>query len=383
VQTRFLTRIDEVSASEWNALVGDYPFLRHEFLAALENTGCATPQTGWKPRHLLLRDAAGLAAAAPIYEKTHSWGEFVFDFAWARAAEQAGMRYYPKLVCAVPFTPTTGPRLLCRPDLAAGPLRERLLNELREQARSVACSSVHALFLDESSRAACEQQQWLMRRDCHFLWSNRGYRDFDDFLGGFSAEKRKKAKRERRRVFEQGIEFQTLTGAELDLPLIEKIHAFHESTFLRHGHTPYLNVEFFERVARTLPQQMIVKLARRGPVPVAAAIFFRSSNTLYGRYWGADADYHSLHFEACYYQGIDYCIEHGIQRFEPGTQGEHKLARGFEPSLTWSAHWIADPALRRAIGAYLQREGSAIDAYADQADTHLPYRKGEQIPPPQ
>jgi predicted N-acyltransferase len=383
VQTRFLARIDEVSAVQWNALVGDYPFLRHEFLAALENTGCADARSGWKPRHLVMTDQAGLAAAAPMYEKSHSWGEFVFDFSWARAAEQAGMNYYPKLVCAVPFTPTTGPRLLCRTGDQASSLREQLLQHMRERAESQHCSSVHALFLDSPARTACDQQQWLMRRDCHFQWHNRGYRHFDDFLSTFSADKRKKARRERRRVLEQGIEFTTLRGDELDDALIERIYAFHEITFIRHGHTPYLNVDFFTRVARAMPDKLVVKLAVRDKLPVAAAIFFRSSDTLYGRYWGSNADYHSLHFEACYYQGIDYCIEQGLERFEPGTQGEHKIARGFEPSLTWSAHWISDLSLRRAIGAYLAREGNAIDAYAHQADAHVPYRKGELTQPPQ
>jgi uncharacterized protein len=383
MQTRSLTRIDDVPAAEWNALVGDYPFLRHEFLAALEDTGCACTRSGWRPRHVVLRDAAGLAAAAPMYEKTHSWGEFVFDFSWARAAEQAGMRYYPKMVCAVPFTPTTGPRLLCRADVDGDKVRELLLSQMRERASALGASSVHALFLDPPARIACEQQQWLMRRDCHFQWHNRGYGSFDDFLNTFSADKRKKARRERRRVLEQGIEFCTLRGDELDDRLIERIYAFHETTFIRHGHTPYLNVDFFVRVARSLPDQFIVKLAMRGKEPVAAAIFFRSADTLYGRYWGSSADYHSLHFEACYYQGIDYCIEHKLARFEPGTQGEHKLARGFEPAMTWSAHWIADASLRRAIGAYLTREGDAIDAYAIQADAHMPFRKGELTQPPQ
>ena len=383
MQTRILARIDDIAASEWNALAGDYPFMRHEFLAALENTGCANTRTGWRPRHVVLRDAAGLTAAAPLYEKTHSWGEFVFDFSWARAAEQAGMHYYPKMVCAIPFTPTTGPRLLCRADLDSRGLRERLLLEMRERAGSSHASSVHALFLDDAARGACEQQQWLLRRDCHFQWHNRGYGSFDDFLNTFSADKRKKARRERRRVVEQGIQFATLRGDELSDELIERIYGFHENTFIRHGHTPYLNVEFFAQVARSLPDQFVVKLAMQGKHPVAAAIFLRSSDTLFGRYWGSGNEFHSLHFEACYYQGIDYCIEQRLARFEPGTQGEHKLARGFEPAITWSAHWIADPSLRRAIGAYLQREGDAIDAYANQADEHVPFRKGELTQPPQ
>jgi predicted N-acyltransferase len=377
VQTRLINRVAELPAAEWNALAGQYPFLRHEFLAAIEDSGCASARSGWRPQHLLLIDQHGLAAAAPLYQKEHSWGEFVFDFAWARAAEQAGMAYYPKLVCAVPFTPATGPRLLCRADLPPAPLRRALLRAMREYLGAAQLSSVHALFLDEPARAACEQDGWLLRRDCHFQWHNRGYRDFADFLDGFSADKRKKVRRERRRVLEQGIEFQTLQGDQLSEAMIERVFRLHEITFIRHGHTPYLNRAFFSRIARTLPSAFFVKLAMREGEAVAAAVFFRSADTLYGRYWGADADYHSLHFEACYYQGIDYCIAHGLSRFEPGTQGEHKIARGFEPALTWSAHWIADVPLRRAIGAYLAREGQAIDAYASEADAHAPFRKSE------
>ncbi|MGA2563305.1 MAG: GNAT family N-acetyltransferase [Steroidobacteraceae bacterium] len=377
MQSRILTRVRALPADQWNALAGDYPFLRHEFLAALEDSGCVSARNGWTVQHLALFDQAGLAAAAPLYRKSHSWGEFVFDFAWARAFEQYGFAYFPKLVCAVPFTPASGPRLLYRPDLPAGECRAALLRGLREQAQLQQLSSVHALFLDEAGRDACSTDGWLLRRDCHFQWYNRGYRDFEDFLAAFSAEKRKKARRERRRVLEQGIEFRTLDGTQLDEQLIERVYAFHAMTFVRHGHHPYLNRAFFSQVARDLGASLLVKLALSAGEPVAAAVFFRSADTLYGRYWGAAADYHSLHFEACYYQGIDYCIAQGLKRFEPGTQGEHKIARGFEPTLTWSAHWISDLTLRRAIGAYLEREGSAIEAYASQADEHAPFRKGE------
>jgi predicted N-acyltransferase len=383
VQSRNLTRISAVAAEQWNALAGDYPFLRHEFLAALEDSGCASPRSGWTAQHLTLFDQHGLAAAAPLYRKSHSWGEFVFDFAWARAFEQQGLAYFPKLVCAVPFTPASGPRLLCRPDLPAAALRAALLRALREQAHAEQLSSVHALFLDEAGRSACAAEGWLLRRDCHFQWHNRGYRDFEDFLAAFSAEKRKKARRERRRVLEQGIEFRTLDGTQLDEALLESVYAFHAMTFIRHGHNPYLNRAFFSQVAQRLGSSLIVKLAVRAGAPVAAAVFFRSADTLYGRYWGSAEDYHSLHFEACYYQGIDYCIAHGLKRFEPGTQGEHKIARGFEAAFTWSAHWIADASLRRAIGAFLEREGNAIDAYASQVDAHAPFRKGEPMEPPQ
>jgi predicted N-acyltransferase len=375
VQRRYLTGIRDVSAEQWNVLAGGNPFLRHEFLSALEETGCASPGTGWGAQHVALFDEQGLAAAAPLYLKAHSWGEFVFDFAWARAFEQQGLEYFPKLVCAIPFTPATGPRLLCRPGLAAAPLRAALLAALSERAQSERLSSAHALFVDEAGRGACAAAGWLLRRDCHFQWHNRGYRDFADFLDAFSAEKRKKARRERRRVLEQGIEFRTLDGTQLDEDLLERVYAFHALTFIRHGHTPYLNRGFFSRVARALGTDFFVKLALYGGEAVAAAVFFRSADTLYGRYWGSDEAYHSLHFEACYYQGIDYCIEHGLQRFEPGTQGEHKIARGFEPAITWSAHWIANAPLRRAIGAYLAREGEAIDAYASDAGAHAPFRK--------
>ena len=375
MQRRYLTGIREVTAAQWNALAGGNPFLRHEFLSALEETGCASPGTGWSAQHVALFDEQGLAAAAPLYLKAHSWGEFVFDFAWARAFEQQGLEYFPKLVCAIPFTPATGPRLLCRPGLAAAPLRAALLAALSERAQAERLSSAHALFVDEAGRGASAAAGWLLRRDCHFQWHNRGYRDFADFLDAFSAEKRKKARRERRRVLEQGIDFRTLDGTQLDEELLERVYAFHALTFIRHGHTPYLNRSFFSHVARALGTDFFVKLALCGGEPVAAAVFFRSADTLYGRYWGSDEAYHSLHFEACYYQGIDYCIEHGLQRFEPGTQGEHKIARGFEPAITWSAHWIANAPLRRAIGAYLAHEGEAIDAYASDADAHAPFRK--------
>ena len=377
MHSRFLHTIHEVPAAQWNALTAEYPFLRHEFLAALEDSGSVNARGGWTPQHLVLSDAAGLVAAAPLYLKDHSWGEFVFDFAWARAATQRGVPYYPKLLCAVPFTPATGPRLLVRAGPRAAGSCQRLLAAMREHAQAGELSSVHALFLDEPGRAACAADGWLLRRDCHFQWHNHGYRDFGDFLEGFSAEKRKKVRRERRRVLEQGIEFRTLEGGELDDALIGIVHDFHAITFIRHGHSPYLNRAFFAQIARTLGASLLVKLALCAGKPVAAAVFFRSADTLFGRYWGADADYHSLHFETCYYQGIDYCIEHGIRRFEPGTQGEHKIARGFEPALTWSAHWVADPVLRRAIASYLEREGEAIDAYAAAADAHAPFRKGE------
>jgi hypothetical protein len=372
---RYLRGMAEIDAATWNALAGDYPFMRHEFLAALEDTGCVARATGWTPHHLLLGDPAQPAVLAPLYEKAHSWGEFVFDFAWARAWESRGLKYYPKLLLAIPFTPASGPRLLCR---ATGHDAEQqridALDAIAADATARERSSAHALFIDEPLRAAAEAAGWLLRRDCHFQWCNRGYGDFEDFLASFSADKRKKARRERRRVAEQGIEFELRTGAQLDAALLHDIYTLHAATFLRHGHEPYLTAEFFVRVAAALRENFIATLAWRAGQLVATAVYFRSRDTLYGRYWGAVGDFHSLHFEACYHQGIEYCIRNGLQRFEPGTQGEHKLARDFEPEYTWSAHWLADRTLRDAVSRFLERETAAIGEYADAAGRHTPFR---------
>ena len=392
VRARVHSSIDDIDPRAWNTLGGTAcPLLRHEFLAALEHTGCVGAGTGWEPCPVTLSDDLGLAAAAPAYIKTHSYGEFVFDFAWAQAYSRYGRRYYPKLIIAVPFTPATGPRLLVRPGLELAAVAKRLLEALEAHAASRRLSSVHALFLDEPARAACEDAGWLLRRDCQFHWTNRDYATFDAYLETFTAEKRKKARRERRRVAEAGIRFETRFGGELDARLLDSVYGFHRETFLRHGNEPYLTREFFSEIARTLADALMVKVAmhrstprattaagssaKSSETPVAAAIFFWSPEALYGRYWGAAADFHSLHFETCYHQGIEFCIERGVKRFEPGTQGEHKVSRGFEPTLTWSAHYIVDAAFRGAIGDYLEREGGAIDDYAAEVREHVPYRK--------
>jgi predicted N-acyltransferase len=368
--------IDELNAHEWNALGGDRnPFLRHEFFAALEHTGCIGLQTGWDPCYFTLRDSQGLAAAVPAFRKAHSYGEFVFDFAWAQAYSRFGSRYYPKLTVAVPFTPATGPRLLVRADLDRPTVAKRLLADIEAYTSSHSISSVHALFLDEPARLACEQAGWLLRRDCQFHWTNHDYPSFDAYLETFTADKRKKARRERRRVAEAGIVFETHLGAELDEHRLDQVYAFHRDTFLRHGHEPYLTRAFFSEAARTMGDALMVKLAVKAGKAVAAAIFFWSQAALFGRYWGASDDFNSLHFEACYHQGIEFCIEHGVARFEPGTQGEHKVSRGFEPTLTWSAHFIVNRRFRDAIEDYLAREGASVDAYAEEVQTHVPYKQ--------
>jgi predicted N-acyltransferase len=368
--------IDRVDAREWNSLSSDgNPFLRHEFLAALEHTDCVGPGTGWDPCYFTLSDSKGLAAAVPAFRKGHSYGEFVFDFAWAQAYSRFGARYYPKLTVAVPFTPATGARLLVRSDLDRQAVARQLLADMEAYATSHSLSSVHALFIDDAAHEACRQAGWLIRRDCQFHWTNHNYASFDAYLETFTADKRKKAKRERRRVAEAGIVFDTRMGPELDEQTLDHVYAFHRDTFLRHGHEPYLTRAFFSEAANTLGESLMVKIAMHGTQPVAAAIFFWSREVLFGRYWGAADAYNSLHFEACYHQGIEFCIQHGIRRFEPGTQGEHKVSRGFEPTLTWSAHYIANHRFRDAIEDYLAREGASVDAYAEEIQAHVPYKR--------
>jgi predicted N-acyltransferase len=368
--------IAEVPAAAWDALdPSGHPFLRHAFLAALESSGCVGGDTGWVPRHLLLRDDEDrMLAAVPQYIKLHSWGEFIFDWSWAQSYERAGLEYYPKLLSAIPFTPVTGPRLLLAPDVDPA-LRSALADLLVEAARQAGVSGVHVNFTRPDDQSALEHAGFLRRHDCRFVWRNRGYRDFEDFLDGFRSEKRKKTRRERRRVQEAGITFRTLHGADIDESLWHTVFGFSERTFLRHGNAHYLSAAFLSEVAQRMPESLMVKLAEERGSPVAAAIFFRGGGRLYGRYWGAARQVDSLHFEACYHQGIEYCIEHGIEVFDPGTQGEHKLARGFEPTLTCSAHWLAHQGFSAAIARHLERERESVDAYIADAAQHLPFQR--------
>ncbi|MGD9843261.1 MAG: GNAT family N-acetyltransferase [Steroidobacteraceae bacterium] len=379
---RILHSIHEVAATEWNALeLHGQPFLRHEFLAALEDTGCVCADTGWIPQHLLLLDEKNhLKAAAPLYLKTHSMGEFVFDFSWAQAHDRTfaiqQATYYPKLVSAVPFTPATGPRLLLAQDADQAKLRRELSQAIQDLSDELQISSAHILFPALNDYQALIEQGWLPRTSCQFHWFNRGYQNMDDFLGRFRADKRKKARRERRRVLEEyGIQFRTLCGAELSTANWQTLFSFSESTFHQHGHEHYLTAEFFQRVAQTLPDQVMVKLAEHQGKPVASAIFFHSDTTLYGRYWGAQGNYDSLHFETCYYQGIEFCIERDLQLFEPGTQGEHKIARGFEPTLAYSAHYVRELRFRHSLAEHLHLERQAIDNYAQQLRVHVPFHR--------
>jgi uncharacterized protein len=366
--------IGAIEAADWNRLAGgDYPFLRYEFLLAAELSGSVSPGSGWTPRHLTVRaDDGVLQGAMPLYEKSHSWGEFVFDWAWANAYHRAGLPYYPKLVSAVPFTPATCPKLLCNDRAAVEPV---LLRAALELASDSACSSLHLLFSTDAEMQAAQVAGFKPRKDCQFHWHNASYADFDDFLAGFSATKRKKARRDRRRVAEAGIRFRRLSGHELDAGRWTRIHELISHTFRERGSVPYFNREFFVTWSAARPDDVLVIQAERGPAVLAAAVFFVGADTLYGRYWGSEGYHDALHFETCYYQGIDYCIAQGLKHFEPGTQGEHKISRGFTPVETRSAHWLARPEFHEAIGRYTATEAEHVEQYMRLVEEHSPFRR--------
>ena len=375
-------QIENIDAAAWNALTGgDYPFLRHEFLSALERHGAIGANVGWVPRFLLLHgDNGHLRGAAPAWLKSHSRGEFVFDFAWAEAYERNGLAYYPKLVTAIPWTPATGPRLLVGPGEDEGEIRAALAAGLRALVRQLGLSGAHCLFAREADLAALDGEQFLRRRDFHYFWHNDEYQDFEGFLAALTSRKRKKIRQERRYVREQGIDVRIQHGHELDHAELDRIHALYATSFLRKTNLPVLSRGFFREVAHTMGEQFVIAVARRDGDIIATAIMFRGADTLYGRYWGTAGDYPALHFEACYYQGIDYCIRHGLRHFEPGAQGEHKIARGFLPTRTTSAHWLAEPAFQRAIADYLEREGQLIDHHFKHLLAESPFRDARTTP---
>jgi len=377
MQIQRLATLTGIPAAEWNTLVSEQnPFLSHEFLAALEQHQCVGERTGWLPWHLICRDEAGrLLGAALLYLKFNSYGEFVFDWTWAEAHRQQHLPYYPKLVGAIPYTPATSQRLLLAPDQPQpAKTRRALIDFALAQAQRHQWSSAHWLFPASDDLDSLLERGLLHRVGCQFHWENPGYRDFQDFLDTLTAKRRKNINRERRLVQDAGVEIQVLHGGEISEDQWQIIHDFYRSTFARLGGVPTLSLPFFLEIAATLRERLVVVLASLAGHEIAAALCFRSATTLYGRHWGCRAEYDSLHFEACYYQGIDYCIRQGLQRFEPGAQGEHKIHRGFLPTLTHSAHWIADPMFRRAIADFLARETPAVRDYAQELSQHSPYR---------
>jgi predicted N-acyltransferase len=371
-EIRILDALAEVPAARWDALAGDNPFLRHAFLDALETTGCASEDTGWTPKHVTLWDGARLCGAMPLYLKSHSYGEYVFDWGWAEAYHKHGLQYYPKLLCAVPFTPASGPRLLA-PTAAE---RRALVDAAFALAASTRASSLHILLPDEAQAAELEARGMMIRSSVQFHWENRGYADFDAFLAGMSHDKRKKIKQERRRVREAGVVFERLTGREASDRDIAFFTACYNRTYRQHHSTPYLNRAFFERLVQAMPDNVLLVIGRRDGVRIAAALNVFTPAALYGRYWGATEFHSGLHFETCYYQAIEFCIDRGIALFEGGAQGEHKLARGLLPVRTLSAHWLAHPQFASAVEHFLARETNGIGAYLDELNEHSPFRSG-------
>jgi predicted N-acyltransferase len=370
------TQLDAVA---WNALLArqpqPLPFMRLEYLAALQASGSAVPETGWTPCYVTLQRSGQLAAAAPVYLKDHSYGEYVFDWAWADAYRRHGLRYYPKLLVAIPFTPVAGTRLLAVDDTA----RARLLRAIARLARDTGVSSAHLLFPDAAEAILAERAGWMRRRGVQFHWTRDAERpatDFADFLARLQRDKRKKILQERRRVAAAGVEFTVHEGAGIDEALWDFFYRCYLSTYHAHRSTPYLSREFFAAMARDMPQHWLLFVGRRSGKPLAASLVAidRASGVAYGRYWGATEFVDCLHFEACYYRPLQWCIEQGFVRFEGGAQGEHKMARGLLPATTESAHWLSHPRFARAVEDFLRRERAGVDDYVDELREHTPFK---------
>lgn len=372
LQLRLHDGIAGVAPAAWDALFDPaYPFTRHAFLKALEDSGSVAPQTGWHPCHATLEYPQGaIVAAAPLYLKSHSYGEFVFDWSWAEACQRMGQAYYPKLLCAVPFTPSTGPRLGAIHDSH----RQELAAALSGLPKNLRASSLHLLFAQGHDRVAGTSAGGMLRQDIQYHWHNRSYDSFGDFLALLRADKRKKLLRERRRVHEAGLRFEVLPGDQISEALWSEIHTLYAHTYEERGQPPYLNLPFFLDYGMHPGTPLRMILCRDDARLVACAITIVGGDTLYGRHWGAAEHYHSLHFETCYYQGIDYCICEGLQHYDAGAQGEHKLARGFEPQLTQSLHWLEQPRLAQAVDHFLRRERMLVETRAAELRQHSPYR---------
>lgn len=371
IEVRSHASLAELPRDEWNALATDSPFMRHEFLHALESTGCVGRNTGWEPCHASLWLDGDLVAAAPLYRKFHSWGEYVFDWAWADAFERAGGRYYPKLLCAVPFTPVSGPRLLCK----NAELGARLLQTILQSARDARLSSFHCLFPAAADTALLREQKLLIRRGYQYHWHNNSYRDFAEFLGQLTHDKRKKIRQERRKVFDAGCRFIHKVGHDIGEADWAFFHRCYSLTYQQHRSTPYLSLDFFLRLGAEMPENLLLIVAESQGKPIACALDLFGAGTLYGRYWGTLEYIPGLHFETSYYQGMEFCIARGLNVFEGGAQGDHKLARGFLPVATHSAHWLAHAGLAHAVEEFLGREDRAIEHYLDELDG--PYRRDD------
>jgi len=375
ITVRVHSAIAEIPAAAWDACAGDNnPTVSHAFLNALEESGSTTQRTGWAPQHLALAGSAGeVIGVVPLYSKTHSYGEYVFDYGWADAYERAGGRYYPKLLCAVPFTPVPGPRLLLRPQ-APPEVRTQLIAAAIELAERRRVSSLHVNFPNLTDAEEFAEAGFLQRLGQQFHWTNGGYRDFDDFLAALSSRKRKAVKKERREALESGLEIEVLTGSNLKPHHWDAFYKFYLATADRKWGSAYLNRRFFALIGERMPEKIVLVMARRGANYVAGAFNLLGTDTIYGRNWGSYGDYKFLHFECCYYQAIEFAIANGLQRVEAGAQGPHKIQRGYLPVPTYSAHWIPDPSFRRAVAQFLQRERQMVEHKIEGLAEFSPFR---------
>lgn len=380
LDAQFHPNIADIDAGEWNGLFRSAnPFVSHQFLSALERSGCVGGDTGWEPRHLLMRRNGAPVAAMPLYVKSHSHGEFVFDWAWAEAYARHGLDYYPKLLTAIPYSPVTGPRIGLRAGEAEAELLAEIFARLRQLCDAGNCSGWHLLFPDAGLKAGLESLSGaglLRRTDVQFHWHNRNFDGFGDFLAALRSSRRKNVRKERRKVAQAGVRIRRITGSQASDAQWEGFYRCYRHTYLkRSGHPGYLNREFFRLLRAVMAEQLMLVVVERDGQMLASALFLFDDRTLYGRYWGALEQVDCLHFEVCFYQGIEFCIERGLGVFDPGTQGEHKLVRGFEPVETASFHWISDPRFRAAIGDYLEREKDGVRLYRRQARSLLPFRR--------
>ncbi|WP_137172034.1 GNAT family N-acetyltransferase [Massilia sp. HP4] len=375
-RTHIVSDLSEVGQSSWDALVlaqsAPTPFLSYAFLHALHASGSASPETGWQPQFVLLYDDQdALAAALPLYVKGHSYGEYVFDWAWADAYGRHGLAYYPKLLSAIPFTPVAGGRLLARDAQA----RAALVDVLRATQQATEVSSTHVLFPPEEEAALLADAGFLLRSGVQFHWLNQGYRSFDEFLATLEQKKRKNIRAERRKVAGAGVTMRRVRGIEATREDWVLFNRCYRNTYREHHSTPYLNLDFFLRIGAAMPDNILLVIAEKEGRPIAASLVIHDRDTLYGRYWGALEHVPCLHFEAAYYQPLEFCIEQGIATFEGGAQGEHKMARGFLPTRTWSAHWLAHPSFADAVERFLEREAGGIDDYMDELNERNPFRE--------
>lgn len=373
-RTRVIASLAEIGRDAWDALVAAdadaNPFLRYDFLHALHESGAAAPATGWAPNYLLLTRGERLAGAVPLYAKSHSYGEYVFDWSWAEAYRRQGLAYYPKWLSAVPFSPVGGTRLLAVDDSA----RARLAAALVAHARASELSSLHVLLAPAGQIELLSQRGLLVRRGVQFHWRNAGYADFDDFLARLLQPKRKKIRAERRKVAEQGVELVRKVGAEITDADWRFFHRCYRATYQAHGSTPYLNLDFFRRIGAAMPAHLLLVVAARGGAPIAAALGVHDDRSLYGRYWGALEQVPCLHFECCYYQMIEFALERGLAVFEGGAQGAHKIARGLDPVPTYSAHWLAHAGMFEAVRRFLEHESEGVAHAIDELNEHRVFR---------